>query len=52
MGSKTSKAVLHPEKIRQLQSEGNVDFSSEEIKEWYLCVFFFLFLTINFISSL
>ena len=41
MGSKTSKAVLHPEKIRQLQSEGNVDFSSEEIKEWYLCVFFF-----------
>ena len=34
MGPKASKAVLHPETIRELQVEGNVDFSSEEIREW------------------
>ena len=35
MGLKTSKESLQPSEIRELQDEGNVDFSSEEIKEWY-----------------
>lgn len=35
MGLKTSKESLQPSEIRELQDEGNVDFSSEEIKEWH-----------------